>query len=85
MNNEMCFVISLSWTNKLDWILYDYIICFAVYNNMKFCTQTHSYMVEYDEIAYSVNIVSLFLVTYGAYCEFVDDFYAIKCIPMVNI
>ncbi len=43
------------------------------------------YMVEYDEIAYSVNIVSHFLVTYGAYCEFLDDFYSIKCIPMVYI
>ena len=42
-------------------------------------------MVEYDEIAYSLNIVSLFLVTYGASCEFVDAFYAKKCIPMVNI
>ena len=41
-------------------------------------------MVEYNEIAYSVNIVSLFLVTYGAYCEFFDDFYAIKCILMVH-
>ena len=42
-------------------------------------------MVEYHEIAYSVYIVSFFLVTYGAYCEFVDNFYAIKCIPLVNI
>ena len=42
-------------------------------------------MVEYHEIAYSVNIVSLFLVIYGAYCQFVDDFYEIKCIPIVNI
>ena len=29
------------------------------------------YMVEYDEIAYSVNIVSHFRVTYAAYCEFI--------------
>ena len=43
------------------------------------------YLVEYHEIAYSVYIVSLFLVTYGAYYEFVDGFYAIKFIPMVNI
>ena len=42
-----------------------------------FFKYTKLYMVEYDEIAYSVNIVSLFLVTYGAYCVFVDDFYAI--------
>jgi hypothetical protein len=39
-------------------------------------------MVEYDEIAYSINIVSLFLFTYGASCGFLDTFYAIKCIPM---
>jgi hypothetical protein len=42
------------------------------------------YMVEYDEIAYSMNNVSLFLVTFGASCEFVDAFYAIRCIPLVN-
>ena len=41
-------------------------------------------MVEYDEIVYSMNILSLFLVTYEASCEFVDAFYGIKCIPMVN-
>ena len=29
-------------------------------------------MVEYDEIAYSMNIVTLFLVTSGVSCEFVD-------------
>ena len=44
-----------------------------------------THMAKYDEIAYSMNIVSLFLVTYGASCEFVDDFCAIKWIPMVNI
>ena len=44
-----------------------------------------AYMIEYDEIAYSVNIVSLFLVTYGAYYEFLDDFFVIKCILMVHI
>ena len=43
-----------------------------------------AYMVEYDKIAYSMNIVSLFLVTYEASCVFLDAFYAIKCIPMVN-
>ena len=42
-------------------------------------------MVEYDEIAYSVNIVSHFLVTYGAYSEFLDDLYSIKYVPMVHI
>ena len=41
-------------------------------------------MVEYDEIAYTMNIVSLFLVTYGASCEFVDDFYAIKWLHMAT-
>ena len=35
-------------------------------------------MGEYHKIAYSMNIVSLFLVTYGASCEFVDDLYSIK-------
>jgi hypothetical protein len=34
-------------------------------------------MAEYDEIAYSVNIMSLFLVAYEASCEFFDVFYAI--------
>ena len=43
-----------------------------------------AYMVEYDKITYSMNIVSLFLVTYEASCEFVDAFYAIQCMPMVN-
>ena len=42
------------------------------------------YMVEYDEITYLMNIVSLFLVTYGASCEFSDALHAIKCMPMVN-
>jgi hypothetical protein len=41
-------------------------------------------MVEYDEIAYSINIVSLFLVPYEASCAFLDSFHAIKCIPKVN-
>ena len=41
-------------------------------------------MVEYHEIAYSMNIVLLFLVTYEASGEFVDTFYAKKCITMVN-
>ena len=41
-------------------------------------------MVEYDGIAYSMNMVSLFLVTYEASCEFLDTLYAIKFIPMVN-
>jgi hypothetical protein len=44
----------------------------------------HQHMVEYDEIAYSMNIVSLFLVTYRASCEFMDAFHGTKCIPMVN-
>jgi hypothetical protein len=50
-------------------------------------TQAHGtwdHMVEYDEIAYPMNIVSLFLVTFGASCEFLDAFHAIKCIPLVN-
>ena len=33
-----------------------------------FATLLISHMVEYDEIAYSMNIVSLFLVTYEASC-----------------
>ena len=33
-------------------------------------------MVEYDLIAYSMNIMSLFLVTYGASYEFADAFHA---------
>ena len=41
-------------------------------------------MVEYDEIAYSMNIASLFLSLMELSCEFVDAFYAINCIPMVK-
>ena len=33
------------------------------------------YIAEFDEIAYSMNIVSLFLVTYGAYCVFMEEYY----------
>jgi hypothetical protein len=39
---------------------------------------------EYHEIAYLMNIVSLFLVIYGASCELLDALYAMKCNPMVN-
>jgi hypothetical protein len=35
------------------------------------------HMLEYDEVAYSMNILSPFLVTYRASCEFVNAFYAI--------
>ena len=41
-------------------------------------------MVVYDEIAYSMNIMLLFLMTYAASCTFVDAFYVITCIAMVN-